>query len=107
MKENSYDLFFANFSNYTRIRIISSLANGELSVSQIVFEVGGEQSNISHHLSHMVKCNILNVRREGKNRFYSLNEETVKPLLKLAEEHVFNACGNCDGDCRSCMEVMR
>jgi DNA-binding transcriptional ArsR family regulator len=107
MKQDSYDLFFANFSNYTRIRIISSLADGELSVSEIVEKVDGEQSNISHHLASMVKCNVLNVRREGKKRIYGLNEETVKPMLKLAEEHVFNACGNCDGDCRTCMEVIR
>lgn len=103
MKNPSYELFFANFSNYTRMKILVALADGPLSVSELVDKIGEEQSNVSHHLSQMAHCSLVDVKREGKKRIYSLNEKTVKPMLEMAQEHVFGSCGSCSGgSCGSC-----
>jgi len=32
------------------------------------------------------------VRRKGKKKIYSLNSDTVKPILDLAEKHVMKYC---------------
>jgi len=103
MKEKSYDRFFANFSNKTRLKILTVLMDGPLSVSDIAERVGEEQSNVSHNLEGLRKCSILNVKKDGKKRIYSLNKETVMPMLELVEKHVHGACGVCDGYCRACM----
>ncbi|MBS3077325.1 winged helix-turn-helix transcriptional regulator [Candidatus Pacearchaeota archaeon] len=98
MKQISYENFFANFSNKTRLGILTALMDGPLSVSEIVDKVGGEQSNVSHHLESLRKCSILNVKKEGKKRIYSLNKKTVYPMLELVEKHV----GGCGGSCEEC-----
>ncbi len=107
MNEPSYEQFFANFSNYTRMKIIIALADGPLSVNELTEQIGDEQSNVSHHLKQMAHCSLVDVKREGKKRIYSLNEKTVKPMLAMAQEHVFGSCTNCAGDCRSCAEGVR
>jgi len=107
MKKSSYEKFFANFSNYTRMKIIIALADGPLSVGELVEKIGEEQSNVSHHLKQMVRCNLVNFKREGKKRVYSLNEKTVRPMLEVAQEHVFGCCASCGGDCRSCGSGLR
>jgi ArsR family transcriptional regulator, lead/cadmium/zinc/bismuth-responsive transcriptional repressor len=101
MKNNSYEQFFANFSNYTRMKIVLALADGPLSVGDLSERVGEEQSNVSHHFKQMAHCSLVEVRRDGKKRIYSLNEKTVKPMLEMAREHVYGCCGNCS-ECDSC-----
>ncbi|MBU0466116.1 MAG: metalloregulator ArsR/SmtB family transcription factor [Nanoarchaeota archaeon] len=101
MKSRSYDSFFANFSNGTRLAIILCLKEKALSVGEIVEKVGGEQSNVSHHLEHLRRCKILNVEKKGKKRIYSLNKKTVMPMLRLVEKHVCNNCESCPMGCGS------
>lgn len=101
MEQNSYEKFFANFSNKTRLQIVTKLMDGPLSVGEIVSQIGGEQSNVSHQLEHLRKCGILNMEKKGKNHIYSLNEKTVMPMLEIVEKHV-SGCGacNCCGRCK-------
>jgi ArsR family transcriptional regulator len=102
MKTKSYDSFFANFSNATKLGIMKSLMDGPLSVGELVEKIGEEQSNVSHHLQSLTKCKILTVKKNGKQRIYSLNKKTVGPMLGLVERHVDNYCeGNCGG-CSGC-----
>ena len=85
-----------NFANNARFKIIMALRNTELSVTDICKETNQEQSRVSHHLKSMSQCNILNVKQQGKKRIYSLNKETVLPILKLVEKHVKYYCRECD-----------
>lgn len=96
MKCKSYYYFFEVISNKTRFKIIESLMNGALNVSQICFITKEEQSKISHGLKVLAKCNIVEVKKDGKNRIYSLNKDTIEPMLKLVEKHVEK---NCSGKC--------
>lgn len=92
MKNSSYHRFFLNFSSESKSRIIELLREGPMSVKEIVSKTGWEQSKVSHNLSSLRCCCILNVRREGRRRIYSLNEESVIPVLRLVEKHVKNVC---------------
>lgn len=92
----SYNIFFTNFANETNIDIISSLRGGPLSVSEISKKVKMEQSAVSHNLMKLSRCGILSVKQEGKKRIYSLNKETVLPIIELVEKHVEKHCkGGC------------
>ncbi|MFH0956352.1 MAG: metalloregulator ArsR/SmtB family transcription factor [Candidatus Aenigmatarchaeota archaeon] len=96
MNKNSYDNFFMNFATKSKFDIVMALRDGPLSVTEIARKVGDEQSAVSHNLLKMEGCRVLNVRKAGKQRIYSLNEETVVPLLKLVESHVKRCCmGRC------------
>lgn len=96
MKCKSYYHFFEVIANKTRFKIIESLINGPLSVGQICLITKEEQSKISHGLRVLSSCNVVEARQEGKNRIYSLNKETVEPMLKLVEKHVESHCaGRC------------
>jgi len=92
MSKGSYKNFFANFANETRFRIIMTLKNGALSVTEITEALNEEQSKISHNLKILSDCHILNVKKQGRKRIYSLNECTIAPMLKLVEKHVKSCC---------------
>ena len=91
-----YERFFQNFSNKTKLDIILTLKEKPLSVTKITEKLGEEQSKISHNLKKLAACRILNVKQKGKQRIYSLNKDTVMPILNLVTEHV--RC-HCKGEC--------
>ena len=55
-----------------RIAIIDFLKDGEQCVCDIAENVGSERSNISRHLSIMVKASVLESRKEGLKVIYRL-----------------------------------
>ena len=67
----------------TRLCVIIHLAqNKEKSVSELMEEVGCEQSLLSHHLTDLRAKGILKSRREGQRNLYSINNEQVIPLVE-------------------------
>ena len=96
MKCNSYDSFFENFSNKTRIKIIETLLERPKSVSDICKDIKEEQSKVSHNLKILLECHFLDFSRHGKKRIYSINKDTLKPLLNLVDNHVKKYC------CKEC-----
>jgi DNA-binding transcriptional ArsR family regulator len=93
MKNNSYNNFFMNFASPSKFGIINALREGPLSVAEISKRVGEEQSAVSHNLSKLSRCHILNVKKAGKRRVYSLNRDIVLPMLRTVERHVKKYCG--------------
>lgn len=92
MKCRSYELFFETFSNKTRMRVIEALSLGPKSVTEICKTTNEEQSKISHNLKKLTQCHFLDVSRKGKKRIYSLNKDTIIPILNLVEKHVGKYC---------------
>ena len=60
-----------------RIAIINCLKDGEQCVCDIAEHVGSERSNISRHLSIMVKAGILEYRKEGLKVIYKLRTPCI------------------------------
>jgi ArsR family transcriptional regulator len=82
-------LFFQALANPARMQILALLREkGSSSVSQICDELGLEQTYISHSLKCLAFCGLVNVQREGKSRIYSLNKQTVLPLLEIVDRHL-------------------
>ena len=48
-----------------------------MSVNDLVEALGGRvnQPTVSHHLKLLAEANLVDVRQEGRQRFYSLNQE--------------------------------
>lgn len=93
MNYTSYDHFFMTLGNKQRVRIVQLLADGEsLSVTAIAETLGIEQSAASHSLKQLLYCHFVTVKQDGKERMYSINDETVKPLFRQIERHVQKYC---------------
>jgi DNA-binding transcriptional ArsR family regulator len=89
----SYKLFFETISNDTRLAIIECLQKKEMSVNEICECLDEEQSKISHNLKKLADCNFIDVKQEGKKRIYSVNKDTIVPLMELVRKHVHHFCG--------------
>lgn len=88
----SYFKFFETVSPRIRWKILTLLEKGSMGVSEICEALGEEQSKISHNLRKLADCHFINFTQKGKRRIYSLNKETIAPLMKLVEKHVEKHC---------------
>jgi len=68
-----------------RRSIINLLAKGELSVNDISKTLKLNQPQASKHLKVLKEVELVNVRKAGKQRFYSLNSEELKPIHDWVE----------------------
>ncbi|MEM4710852.1 MAG: metalloregulator ArsR/SmtB family transcription factor [Candidatus Woesearchaeota archaeon] len=91
----SYNDFFQTLANPTNQSIIQELLKKSLSVMQIVERTGLEQSLVSHSLKKMYECKIVTFKRNGKQKIYSLNKETIIPILKIVDSHAKELCPRC------------
>jgi len=92
---NKYYLFFGNLANPLKIEIISALKEKDMSVLELAKKVNVEQSKLSHALTTLKHCSIVQVKQQGKKRIYSLNKETILPMLKIIDSHENKFCCKC------------
>jgi ArsR family transcriptional regulator, cadmium/lead-responsive transcriptional repressor len=98
--------FFNGFANSTRLSILLLLAQrGETKVGELVKELEAPQPRVSDHLRCLSWCGYVQVRREGRNAYYSVTDERVLEVLKLGKsllrdnlEHV-EACDDTEESC--------
>lgn len=84
-------LFAKAIADETRQKIMSECCCCWLSVSEIVEKMNVSQPTVSHHLAILREAGLVNVREEGKQTFYSLNQENIavccgQIMLKFAPE---------------------
>ena len=63
-----------------RRQILDVLADGELPVNDFVRLVGLSQPQVSKHLRVLREVDAVDVREDGRQRFYRLNGEALKPI---------------------------
>lgn len=88
-KENitqTVDLFKI-FSDYTRLRIIDMLVNSEYCVQDIADNLEASQSAISHQLKLLRDKNVVKARKQGKQVFYSLEDNHIKEMFLIGYRH--------------------
>jgi ArsR family transcriptional regulator len=90
MKANSV-LFAKAIADETRQKIMSACCCNWLSVNEIVEKMNVSQPTVSHHLAILREADLVNVREEGKQTFYELNQEHLavccgQLMIKFAPE---------------------
>jgi ArsR family transcriptional regulator, cadmium/lead-responsive transcriptional repressor len=86
LKEIDMDMkvkFLQGFAHKIRIQILECMKEEEKTVSQIVNDLNGNQSNISQHLACLKGCGLIVGRQEGKYVFYRLSNQKVRDLLTM------------------------
>ena len=70
-------LFAKALADGTRQKIMNLVCCQWLSVNEIVEQINVSQPTVSHHLAILREAGLVDVREEGKQTFYSLNQERV------------------------------
>ena len=85
-----YDVaeLFKIFGDSTRIRILSALTQAEMCVCDIGEVLNMTKSAVSHQLRILRQAKLVKNRRSGKEIFYSLADDHVLSIIKLALEHI-------------------
>lgn len=65
-----------------RLKIISSLCNGEKNVSQLLEDIQTTQPNMSQHLNTLYQAGVLGRRREGVQIYYRIINDRVVTLCR-------------------------
>jgi len=84
-------LFAKALADETRQKIMNLVCCQWLSVNEIVEQLNVTQPTVSHHLALLREAGLVSVREEGKQTFYSLNQERValccgQLMIKFAPE---------------------
>ena len=79
---------FKVFGDSTRIRIMFAISDNEMSVLSIAEALNMEQSTISHQLRVLRQNKLVRVRREGKQIYYTLDDDHVKKIIEMGLDHV-------------------
>ena len=64
-----------------RVAVIDFLRDGEKCVCEIAEHLGSERSNVSRHLSVMVRAGVLTCRKDGLKVFYNLRTPCIAEFL--------------------------
>ncbi|MBI9090886.1 MAG: winged helix-turn-helix transcriptional regulator [Desulfobacterium sp.] len=79
---------FKVLSDHTRIRILHALLHAELCVCDLVDVLDMNQSAVSHQLRVLRTAKVVKYRKEGRNVFYSLDDDHIFSLLRDGMDHV-------------------
>ena len=84
--------FFSTLANPTRLAVLENLMEGPMSVSKLTESLGQEQSMVSHNLRTLLQCRFVHAERQGKERVYTVNNETMDALFRVIENHAEKYC---------------
>lgn len=74
-------------ANAKRLEILNLLKeNGELTVTQLVDEMGIRKANVSQHLAILRYLKLVEVKRVGKNGFYRISDSKIVEPCRIMNE---------------------
>lgn len=76
--------YFQNFSDSTRIKILTCLSMSNMCVNDISAILGINQTTISHQLKQLKDQNIVSYKRDGKILVYYLLNDNVNEMMLYA-----------------------
>jgi DNA-binding transcriptional ArsR family regulator len=79
---------FSALSDASRVRIISLLIEGEMSVNALAESLKMTESAVSHQLRGLRQMHLVRARKLGRQVFYSLDDDHVARLFSLGLDHI-------------------
>lgn len=91
MSETNPVIFAKALADETRQKIMNLVCCEWLSVNEVVEKLDVSQPTVSHHLAILREAGLVKVREEGKQTFYTLNQERMATccgnlVIKFAPE---------------------
>jgi ArsR family transcriptional regulator len=79
---------FKILSDPTRLQIVLAVSKQELCVIDIAELLGITESAVSHQLRLLKTLRLVKQRKEGKLVFYTLDDEHIEDLIRVAARHI-------------------
>ena len=79
---------FKILSDPTRLQIVIAVSKQELCVIDIAELLGITESAVSHQLRLLKTLRLVKQRKEGKLVFYTLDDEHIEDLIRVAARHI-------------------
>lgn len=80
--------FYKIMGDPTRLKILTALEKSELCVSDLALVLEMTRSAISHQLKALKNAKLVTSRKEGKTVYYSLDDEHIHSIIKVALTHI-------------------
>lgn len=89
-QEDIYELseFYKMFGDVTRLKILNTLQNQKLCVTEIAEQLNMTHSSISHQLKVLRDQNFVKNEKVGKTVYYFLADDHIVVILKYGYEHI-------------------
>ncbi|MDO4467501.1 MAG: metalloregulator ArsR/SmtB family transcription factor [Bacillota bacterium] len=86
--------FFKVMGDGTRLRLLMALESGEFCASDLANVTNMTRSAVSHQLKSLKNSKLVKSRKEGKTVYYSLDDEHIHSVLRVALEHILEDEGH-------------
>ncbi len=80
--------YFAILAEPARLKIMHAICETERTVSQIVADTGIAQTNVSRHLAVMHRQGAVVRRRDGKQVYYRMADETMLEVCRAVYDRM-------------------
>ncbi|WP_279139764.1 ArsR/SmtB family transcription factor [Faecalicoccus pleomorphus] len=80
--------FYKVMGDMTRLKLLMALETGEFCASDLANVSQMTRSAVSHQLKTLKSNKLVKSRKEGKTVYYSLDDEHIHSVLKVALEHI-------------------
>ena len=81
---------FSVLGDTSRVKIIAALLSGPMNVQALADSVGISPSAISHHMRSLRQMHLVRSQKQGRQVFYSLDDEHVEELFQRGIDHVLH-----------------
>ncbi len=79
---------FRALSDTSRIKLMAALVGGETNVGALAKAVGISESAVSHHMRNLRQLRIVRARKEGRQVFYTLDDQHIIDLFLRGVAHI-------------------
>lgn len=81
---------FQALAHPTRVAIVETLREGEMSAGQLIEQLGLEQANASQHLTVLRSKQVVVNRKEGNQVFYALRDPVLIEVLDILKRYFYS-----------------
>lgn len=81
---------FSALGDPSRVRIIAALTEGEANVNCLAEYARISESSASHHLRGLRLMRLVRARKEGRQVFYSLDDDHIANLFRGSLDHILH-----------------
>ncbi len=80
--------FFKVMGDNTRIQLLWALDLNQMCVGDLAVLLNMTKSAVSHQLKILRTAKLVKATKQGKNVYYSLNDDHIKTIFEKALEHI-------------------
>jgi len=79
---------FRALSDTSRVRLMAALIDSEMNVGALAETAGISESAVSHHLRSLRQLRLVRARKEGRQVFYTLDDQHIADLFLRGVAHI-------------------